>query len=298
MRMYFSVLPTSFAVAAIATVVFTASEKFGSAAAAAARDLLRYFAFVVFASSGWMIRRLVAALINASGTAAMLAPQPSMRVLVWIICTSIAVTYALTPAPAGAATTVEVRVSVESDDAEERVSGNVSLTSSDLELVKDGGGSQTVGLRFSGVTIPNGATILNADIQFQTDETNSIVTNLMIEGEAVDDAATFTTASNSISTRGRTTAAVAWSPVAWLTVGEAGPGQLTPDIGSVIQEIVNRPSWQSGNSLAIIITGTGKRDLQRHKGTGALKSARPLVGADGQYQLCPDRGLREPSWRS
>ncbi len=39
----------------------------------------------------------------------------------------------------------------------------------------------------------------------------------------------------------------------------AGPDQRTPDLSAVIQEVVNRPGWASGNAIAVIITGTGKR---------------------------------------
>ena len=48
----------------------------------------------------------------------------------------------------------DVRVAASSDDAEEGALGNISRGSSDLELVFDGGGNQTVGLRFTGVAIP------------------------------------------------------------------------------------------------------------------------------------------------
>ena len=44
-------------------------------------------------------------------------------------------------------------------------------------------------------------------------------------------------------------------------MGEAGPYQQTPDIASVIQEIVDRAGWRSGNSLALIITGTGNKGV-------------------------------------
>ena len=57
----------------------------------------------------------------------------------------------------------------------------MSLTSSDLELVYDGS-NQTVGLRFNGITIPQGATIVNAYVQFQVDEAQSEVTALTIQG--------------------------------------------------------------------------------------------------------------------
>lgn len=78
--------------------------------------------------------------------------------------------------------TSETRVGSSSDDAEEKPSGTARFTSSDLELVYDGG-NQTVGIRFSGLDIPTGATIESAYVQFQVDETGSGDTFLTIEGE-------------------------------------------------------------------------------------------------------------------
>ena len=59
---------------------------------------------------------------------------------------------------------------------------------------------------------------------------------------------------------------MSWSPVAWTTVGEAGPGQRTPDVFQIIQEIVSWSGWSSGNSLVLIITGTGKRVAESYNG--------------------------------
>jgi hypothetical protein len=170
---------------------------------------------------------------------------------------------------------LEVRVAASSDDAEERDTGKMSLTSSDLELVFDRSGNQTVGMRFNVINIPPGANITNAYIQFQVDETlPADPTDLTIQGEDVDNALTFTSATNNISSRPRTTAGVAWSPVAWTTVGEAGPDEQTSNIASIVQEIVNRPGWVSGNSLVIIITGTGERTAEAYDGVSA---AAPLL---------------------
>ena len=72
-----------------------------------------------------------------------------------------------------------------------------------------------------------------------------------------------------ISCRARTSAVVSWAPQPWTTRGEAGSDQQTPDIAVVIQEIVNRPNWSSGNSLTIIITGTGKRVVGSYNGDQA-----------------------------
>ena len=160
---------------------------------------------------------------------------------------------------------IEVRVAASADDAEESATGSMSLPSSDLELVFDGS-NQTVGMRFNEVAIPRGATVTSAYVQFKVDEVNSESTFLTIQGENVDQAAQFTALKKSISSRSRTAAAASWSPNPWTTVGAIGADQQTPDIASVIQEIVNRPGWASGNSLAIIITGTGHRTAESFDG--------------------------------
>jgi hypothetical protein len=165
-------------------------------------------------------------------------------------------------------------IAASSDDAEEKPSGSMRLTSSDLELTLDKTNQQVVGMRFTGVNIPPGASIQNAYIQFQADETGSDATSLTIYAEAVDNATTFVDATGNITNRTTTSASVAWSPVPWTTVGQAGPDEQTSDIATVIQEIVNRPGWSSGNALAIIITGTGKRTAESFNG---VSSAAPRL---------------------
>ena len=128
-------------------------------------------------------------------------------------------------------------------------------------------------MRFNGITIPRGATITNAYIQFQADESHSGTTNLSIQGQDIGNAPIFSSSSGNISSRDRTTASVSWNPVSWST-GQDGPGQQTPDIASVIQEIVNRSDWFTGNSLVIIITGTGERTAESYNGTS---SGAPLL---------------------
>jgi len=139
----------------------------------------------------------------------------------------------------GSVNSVDVRVTTSADDAEESATGNVDLTSSDLELVYSGG-NQTVGMRFQNVSIPQGATIVQAYLQFQVDEVASNATALTIQGQDVDNAPTFVASADNISSRTRTSAAIAWSPPPWTTVGQAGPDQRTPDIAAVVQEIVTR----------------------------------------------------------
>ena len=160
---------------------------------------------------------------------------------------------------------LNIRVSQSTDDAEESASGSMYLNSTDLELVYDGS-NQKVGIRFNGIAIPQGATVLNAYVQFKVDEISSESTSLTIQGENADQANTFAGAKGNISSRPRTAAAVSWNPDPWTAAGSAGASQRTPDIAYVVQQIINRPGWHSGNSLAIIITGTGHRTAVAYDG--------------------------------
>jgi hypothetical protein len=97
-------------------------------------------------------------------------------------------THTAPPPPPPADTTLEKRVVASADDAEESSSGSVSLTSGDLELMIDGTPHHAVGLRFTALAIPQGATVTSAYVQFVADEAQSEATSLTIRGEAVDDA--------------------------------------------------------------------------------------------------------------
>ena len=172
----------------------------------------------------------------------------------------------------------EWRVADGDDDAEERYAdGEVNRDSSDLELAYDSNFARdTVGIRFTNVTIEQGTTIQNTYIQFQVDETGSGSVSLTIKGEDIDNASQFEFGDSTygISSRSTTAESVAWSPPAWGSTGAAGVDQRTPDISSIIQEIVDRPGWSSGNALVIIITGTGTRTAESYDGNAG---AAPLL---------------------
>ena len=174
--------------------------------------------------------------------------------------------------------TLDVRVSSSSDDAEEHVNNGVmeTLSSSDLEMTLESS-EQIVGVRFNGIDIPKGAIITNAYLQFQADETDIGVASLTIHGENVDNALQFSSSNGNISSRDTTVASALWQPADWTTVGEAGPNQQTTDLSAVIQEIIDRDGWVSGNSLALFISGSGKRVAESFDGN---QNAAPLLHVD------------------
>jgi photosystem II stability/assembly factor-like uncharacterized protein len=168
-----------------------------------------------------------------------------------------------TPTPPPNTHTTTSRISQGSDDAEEHVhNGYIDYVSSDLELVFDRY-TQTIGLRFQNIQVPDGATITNAYVEFETDETGSTSTDLTFYGEDVDNSVTFIPGySYNVSSRIKTSASVTWLNVpAWDTVNEI---HQTPDISPIIQEIVNRNNWASGNALSIIVTGSGRRTAESY----------------------------------
>jgi len=103
---------------------------------------------------------------------------------------------------------------------------------------------------------------------------NSGATSLTIRGEAQDNPGTFLGSNLNISSRVRTSASTGWSPSPWTVLDQAGVDQRTSNISAVIQVIVNRPGWSAGNSLVIIITGTGLRTAKAYDG---LSTGAPLL---------------------
>jgi hypothetical protein len=158
---------------------------------------------------------------------------------------------------------LELRVSNDSDDAEERESnGDMSLYSSDLELIYDNR-DQIVGIRFRNVQIPQGATIASAYLEFRADESQSGSTSLVFQGQAANNPSSFSSTDYDISSRSRTAASMSWNNVpAWSRNGI----YQTPDMANVVQEIVNRSGWSSGNAMVFIITGSGHRTAESHDG--------------------------------
>lgn len=163
------------------------------------------------------------------------------------------------------ATSIDSRVNQSSDDAEQKASGYMYLDSSDLEFVEDDS-KQTIGMRFKNLNIPKGANITNAYLQFEVDETSTQSTTLFIQAEASDNTQTFTTSNSNISNRPKTSNHISWSPVSWNNKNDAGLDQRTPNLKDIVQEIVDRDGWVSGNSMVFIIDGEGKRVAESYDG--------------------------------
>jgi hypothetical protein len=171
--------------------------------------------------------------------------------------------------PAGSSQTLDIPIATGTDDAEQRPTGGMSLSSSDLELVDDGSNNQTVGLRFTALNVPKGSSVTNAFIQFQVDQASTGGASLTVHGQAADNPGTFTPTNGDMNARARTAASVGWVPATWPTVGARGPDQRTPNLATIVQQLVNRPGWASGNAMVFLVTGSGTRTAESIDGTRA-----------------------------
>ncbi|MCA0458000.1 MAG: DUF4082 domain-containing protein [Chloroflexi bacterium] len=116
-----------------------------------------------------------------------------------------------------------------------------------------GAAGSLAAFRFNNVQVPRGATITAARLEFYSVSGQWLTINLQIAGDDVDNSAAFS-ASALPSQRVLTTARVAHSSnVNWA----ANTWYPFTDMSAVVGEIISRPNWQAGNSLSIILSGSG-----------------------------------------
>jgi hypothetical protein len=117
--------------------------------------------------------------------------------------------------------------------------GVVSLDSSDLELMHDGGGLQVVSISFPDVSIAPGSVIASADILFDVDEVrpgqSDQKVSITIFGEANANPAPLSSTAYDLSNRDTTAAAEMWTPSA---SGAVHTDLITSDISSILNEII------------------------------------------------------------
>jgi len=126
--------------------------------------------------------------------------------------------------------------------------------------------TQTVGLHFNDVSVPQGATITSAAIDFTVQSISTGTAEFDIVAEKSTNSAAFTSADNALSSRidtpaEKTAASVTWTVPDW---DEAGVIEQSEDISSIIQELVNQTDWCGGNAISLFLTGTGQREAVSH----------------------------------
>ncbi len=157
------------------------------------------------------------------------------------------------------------QVAASGDDVEElSTDGSINVTSGDLDLLEDSPDVFTaVGIRMTNITIPQGAMVTEAYFEFVADESQSVATSITISAEATGNALAIPTTPYSLSSKPRTAATTSWANLPAWTIANT---YQSADISSVVQEILNRGDWASGNAMTFILEGTGTRTAESFNG--------------------------------
>jgi pectate lyase len=145
--------------------------------------------------------------------------------------------------------TLQPRIARSEDDSIETSDGTVKLTAGQLFL----GRNFLVAFRLVHVTIPQGAVIESAVLQMYVSGNEGKSIKIRYQGEATGNSGPHNPVPDDLSSRPTTAAFVEDIPEPW-TEGGFNP---SPDLRSIIQEIIDHPDWASGSSLTLFIADNG-----------------------------------------
>lgn len=167
-----------------------------------------------------------------------------------------------------------VPVAGSADDAEEIAAavaspplpaGAVATTGPSLELRADPalGVAQHVGLRFQGVPVPPGASLVDARVVFTAAAAGDGEAAVDMGVEDAVAAAAFTETAFDVSSR-PTLGTTRWDIEPWEAAGDSGPAQASPSLRNQLQQLVDAPGWAAGNPVAVVLgPGQGAQAASR-----------------------------------
>jgi len=175
--------------------------------------------------------------------------------------------------------TARARIRNPVDDIQEYVSTGEIDTGADTMQTSDTNGPNVLGFRFKGLEVPQGAKIVDAHLRLIAAESESDLANAKIYGDDTVFSAVFNANfANDASLRVPTMATVDWN-----NIGEtiSGTGIKSPNLATIIEEIVAKPGWLPGNPLTLLIQGDGSSGSRSFKTLDGDGSATLVVS----YQL-------------
>ncbi len=155
--------------------------------------------------------------------------------------------------------TETAQISTNNDDVEEKSDGTIERTNGDLDF-----SDKLIGLRFQEIDVPKNATILSATIQISADGTSTANPNPTVEIWGINEANTaqFPTTTDYLTDIAKVDKNINWSLGDFNTDGE---WHTSPDISSIVKDIVDLGTWASGNAMGFVIDDANKnRPAETH----------------------------------
>lgn len=204
--------------------------------------------------------------------------------------------------------TITAIVDNSSRDAEQRIAdGSTRTGSSSLDLNYDGANISgeflnIVGVSFNSVNIPKDALILDAYVTFtvRSDSgwSRSAPLNMEISGQLSTSSSNFSSTTNNLSSRPRTSATRSWSITD--STPPANETLNTPNVSSVIQELVNQAGWTTSSNVTLFFqrpsgdTSTGVRSFYSRDSSSTRAPQLTVVYEIPTAPVVQTIGLRYP----
>ena len=152
-------------------------------------------------------------------------------------------------------------ISSGNDDAFE-INSSVDTTAQVLK-VSEGNTPVLLGLRYQDLNIPRGATITSAYLRFTSSAFNTGATDITFNAELTGNSAAFSSSSNNLSSRTKTSSSILWDTGNdWPISGET---VTSPDLTSIVQEVVDQAAWCGGNALSLLINSVASSSSSARK---------------------------------
>ncbi|MCL4867805.1 MAG: hypothetical protein KJ063_02455 [Anaerolineae bacterium] len=192
--------------------------------------------------------------------------------------------------------TLNLQVAASNRDGHQLSAGTFGdITASSLPVGSFGGNSVVAAVAFL-VAISQGETINQAILTITWSDTynaGGATIQATIYGEAADNAAVFAATNGNISGRSNTTANVGTGSLANVVTDQ----ERQFDVTAIVQEIVNRSGWSSGNAMAFLLRDNGSdnqewQEFYAHDGS-TTKAAKLDIdfGSSGHDDLLAAVGI-------
>lgn len=160
-----------------------------------------------------------------------------------------------------------------------------------LGVGRDGHGPLQVGLEFP-LSVPKGATVLSARLNVLAASAQAGTPNVAVTLFDVADAPPFVHGSSAKIT---SVASALGETVAWVVEPfVAGQTYASPELRTLVQAIVDRPDWQAGNHVGVLIDGTSTIGTQHRRFGNVAGGAPPTLEVEWAF-LPPSGGACVPS---
>ncbi len=159
----------------------------------------------------------------------------------------------------------------------------LETTATTLKLDNNATASTQIWLRFNNVTVDQGATINTASVTLIGDSSANTI-DATLAAQNADDAGALSAGEDGTA-RSWTSESSTWT----IPALSAGSSYTSPDIASIIQTVVNRSGWVSGNDILIRISrsASGGKGSQRYFRSGDHGSTPKYAQLDIDYTVAP-----------